>query len=268
MGNGARIAALLGLLGLLGAASVAGAQGGADGGASGGVESRLASGDAAMADRNAEAALVQYEAALTAAPEAYGALWRTAMALIDAWEYSSDTDGRTAAFRRAAALARGAVEVRPAGVEGHFELSRALGREALSVSARERTSYALDIREEAMTVLRLDSLHAGAHHVLGRWHAEVMRLNRFTRMIAKTFMGGKVFGEASWREAVRLLERATTLEPNRAVHLLVLGQVYRDAGNTTKAREALQAAIRAPLRDVNDEQYKREAERDLAQLGG
>lgn len=232
------------------------------------VSERITAGDRAFAERFADSALVQYEAALASAPQDYGVLWRTSAALIDASEYRTDRDQRSAAFSRASALARQAVAINPTGVEGHFQLSRALGREALSVSARERTGYALDIRKEALAVLELDSLHAGAHHVLGRWHAEIMRLNRFTRMIARTFMGGDVFGEASWSEAVRLMERAVTLEPNRTVHLLVLGQVYRDAGEKTKARETLQAAIRAPLVDTNDEAYKREAARDLEELGG
>ncbi len=230
------------------------------------VTSLLDTGDRERADRQPAAALAAYEAALDAAPNNYGALWRTSSALIDVSEFDTNKERRKAAFSRAADLARRAVSLRPDSAAGYFELSRALGRQALSVSARERTGYALDVREAALKTLSIDSLHAGAMHVLGRWNAEVMRLNGFTRMIAKTFLGGKVFGEASWDNAIRLLERAVQIEPNRTVHLLALGEVYRDAGNTEKARATLNAAIRAPLHDPNDEAYKREAKRTLDTL--
>ena len=35
-------------------------------------------------------------------------------------------------------------------------------------------------------------------HVMGMWNAEVMRLNTFSRAVAKNVLGGRVFGAASW----------------------------------------------------------------------
>jgi tetratricopeptide (TPR) repeat protein len=230
------------------------------------AEDLLAAGTRELAARRASAALAFYEGALALEPDDYEALWRTASTLVDAAEYDSNLARRKAMFGRADSLARRATRVNPSNPEGHFQLSRTLGRVALSVPARERTRYALEIREAALRALDLEPKHAGALHVLGRWHAEIMRLNGLMRAIAKTFMGGKVFGEASWREAVRLLEAACAVEPARTVHLLALGQIYRDSGDKPAARRAFEAALAAPLFDVNDEAYKREAERDLAAL--
>ncbi len=230
------------------------------------VTALLAAGDREFAARRAAAALAHYEAALTQAPMRYDVLWRTSRTLIDVGEVDANAKRRRATFARASVLAQRAASQNPGDAEGHFHVSRALGREALSVPARERTKYAIAIREAALRALALDPDHAGAQHVLGRWHAEIMRLNGFMRSVAKTFMGGKVFDEASWAEAVRLLEAACAEEPDRTVHLVALGQVYRDAGNTAAARRTLEAALRAPLQDPNDETYKREAERDLRAL--
>ncbi len=230
------------------------------------VAERLSAGDREYAARKAQAALVHYESALEAAPENYGVLWRTSRTLIDLAEFDENAQRRKSAFTRASALARQAIAVKPTEAEAHFHLARALGREALSVSVRERTKYALDVRTTALKVLEIDPRHAGAMHVLGRWHAEVMRLNGFTRMIAKTFMGGKVFDEASWGEAIRLLQGANAREPNRTVHQLALAQIYRDAGEGAKARAMFEAAIAAPLWDINDEKYKAEARRELRAL--
>ncbi len=230
------------------------------------LAAHLEAGDREYAARRAPAALVHYEAALQLAPTSFDALWRTSRTLIDIAEYDSNTARRKASFSRASDLARKAIAASPSNAEGYFHLSRAQGREALSVSARDRVKYAIDVRSSALNALARDSMHAGALHVLGRWHAEVMRLNGVTRMIAKTFMGGKVFSEASWSDAVRLLERANSLEPNRTVHQLALAQIYRDAGNVAKARSAFQAAIAAPVFDINDAEYKKEAAQDLARL--
>jgi tetratricopeptide (TPR) repeat protein len=230
------------------------------------VTALLAAGDREFAARRASAALVHYESALALAPARYDVLWRTSRTLIDVGEVDADAKRRRTTFARASTLAKQAASLRPDDAEGHFHVSRALGREALSVSARDRTKYAIAIREAALRALALDPDHAGAQHVLGRWHAEIMRLNGFMRSVAKTFMGGKVFDEASWTEAVRLLEAACAEEPDRTVHLVALGQVYRDAGDKAAARRALEAALRAPLQDPNDETYKREAERDLRAL--
>lgn len=230
------------------------------------VAELLAEGDRAFSARRAADALARYEQALALAPDRYDVLWRTARTLIDVGEGDANAQRRKAFFARASDLAARAVVANPGDAEGHFHQSRALGRVALSVSPRHRTRYAVEIRETALRALAIAPDHAGAQHVLGRWHAEIMRLNGFMRSVAKTFLGGKVFDEASWAEAVRLLEGACAKEPDRTIHLLALGQVYRDAGDPAAARRALEAALKAPLRDPNDEVYKREAERDLKAL--
>jgi tetratricopeptide (TPR) repeat protein len=232
------------------------------------VRELLDAGDAEYAARRPAAALPLYERALTAAPDDYGALWRTARALVDIAEFEPPSPKRAAQYTRATQLARKATSVNPRDAEGHFHLSRALGREALSVSARERVNYAVEIRSAAVASLAIAPKHPGALHVLGRWHAEIMRLNPITRAAARTLLGANVFKEANWKDAVRLLEEAVASEPNRTVHLLTLAQIYRDAGNKSAARTTYQRAIAAPLMDAGDERYKQEARRELAALGG
>jgi len=103
-------------------------------------------------------------------------------------------------------------------------------------------------------------------HVMGVWNAEVMRLNGLSRMIAKTFLGGKVFGEASWDNAVRDLEEAVALDPNRITHRLDLGEVYEDRDRKDKAIEEYEWIARAPVIEFNDAKYKEQAARRLRGL--
>ncbi len=126
--------------------------------------------------------------------------------------------------------------------------------------------YAGEVRAHALEAIRLDPRHAGALHVMGMWNAEVMRLNGVARFMAKNFLGGQVFGSASWNEAQRYLEQAVALEPNRLVHRIDLAEIYADRGNTAKAREQAEFLVQAPATEANDAKYKRDAEALLRRL--
>ena len=122
------------------------------------------------------------------------------------------------------------------------------------------------MRDEALAALTLEPRHSGALHVMGMWNAEVMRLNAVSRLIAKRFLGGKVFDEANWDNAQRYLEQAVAADPNRIVHRLDLGEVYADRHETVKAIEQLEWVARAPLVDYNDPNYNNAADRRLREL--
>lgn len=230
------------------------------------AEEHVAAGDKAFEARNAPEALREYEAALAADPKSYAALWKAARSDVDLGEYDPNESHRTALFETAEQRARAAVQLTPTDAEGHFTLARALGRRALSLGVRDRIKYAKEIRNQALACLKIDPKHPGCLHVLGVWNAEVMRLNGFSRMMAKTFLGGAVFGEASWGEAERNLAAAVANDPRRIVHRLDLGRVYADEGKKAQAREQLQAVVDGELIDYNDPHYKSEAARALKKL--
>jgi Flp pilus assembly protein TadD len=75
-----------------------------------------------------------------------------------------------------------------------------------------------------------------------------------------------VFNTASWSEAVRYLEQAVAIEPNRLVHHLDLARIYRDVGRKADARTAYAAALRAPIFDANDPVYRQSADDELRAL--
>ena len=126
--------------------------------------------------------------------------------------------------------------------------------------------YATEIRSQALDCLKFDPKHAGCLHVMGMWNAEVMRLSGFTRMIAKNFLGGKIFGSASWKDARSYMENSVSNDPDRIVHHLDLAGVYRDIGDKQHERVELEAVMRLPSVDFNDHHYKDEARSQLAAL--
>jgi tetratricopeptide (TPR) repeat protein len=240
--------------GMLLTASIAGAQTAAD---------HIALGDKEYVAMNAPAALQHYEAAIKEDPKNYEALWKASRSAVDLGSYERDDEKRGLDFRNAELYARRAVEANPADAEGHFHLARSLGKNALTQGPKARVKYAGDVRTQALECLKIDPKHPGCLHVMGMWNAEVMRLNGFTRMLAKNFLGGKVFGSANWGEAKRYMEESVANEPDRIVHHLDLAGVYRDMGDKAKARAEWQAVMKLPNRDYNDGKYKAEADAGL-----
>ncbi len=235
-------------------ASAAGAQTAAD---------HIALGDKEYVAMNASAALQHYQEAIKLDPKNYEALWKAARSAVDLGSYERDDGKREAWFKEAELDARRAVEANPGDAEGHFHLARALGKNALTQGPRARIKYAKDVRNEALECLKINPRHAGCLHVMGMWNAEVMRLNGFTRAIAKNFLGGKIFDSANWPEARRYMEESVAAEPDRIVHHVDLAGVYRDMGDKAKAKAEWQVVMKLPNTDYNDRHYKAEADKGL-----
>lgn len=221
-------------------------------------------GDRDHSAMNASGALGHYQAAIQADPDNAEALWRASREAIDLGEF--DDARRDSLYRLGEQYARRAVQANANSAMAHFALAKAIGRRALSMGARDRVKFAGEVRQEALAALKIDSLHAGALHVMGRWNANIMRLSGVSRFLAKNLLGGRVFDQASWKDAVAYLERAASLEPDRVVHKLELASVYADSGNKAKAREVYQAAIQTTPVEYNDARYVELAKKQLAEL--
>lgn len=242
------------LAGMLLVASVARGQTAAD---------HIALGDKEYVAMNASAALQHYDEAIKLDPKNYEALWKASRSAVDLGSYDRDDSQRETYFKNAEKYARDAVAANPGDAEGHFNLARALGKNALTQSPKSRIKYAKEVRNQALECLKIDPKQAGCLHVMGMWNAEVMRLSGFTRMLAKNFLGGQIFDSANWNEAKRYMEESVAAEPDRIVHHVDLGGVYRDTGDKTKARAEWQAAMKLPNKDFNDRHYKAEADAGL-----
>jgi tetratricopeptide (TPR) repeat protein len=226
----------------------------------------IAMGDREHAALNLAAAVKHYEAAVALEPANVDALIKAAYDAVDLGEFNPSAEQRTALYKSADDYARRAVAASPNNAEAHFQLARAIGRSAQTMGTRDRIKYAGEVRAHALEALKIDPKHSGALHVMGEWNAEVMRLSGVSRMIAKNFLGGKIFGEASWDNAQRYLEEAVALDPKRITHRLDLGRVYADRKLKAKAREQFEFIASAPATDFNDPSYKEKAQRLLKEL--
>jgi tetratricopeptide (TPR) repeat protein len=211
------------------------------------------------------------ESVLQHDPASYQANWRLAHVLVDQGKVTPDSirsAARDSLYQLAVSYARRAVAANPDGADGHFMLASSLGRRSLTLGKREQVRQAIEIRSEALRALGLDPTHAGAYHVLGRWHAEIQRLNPVERFVAREFLGGGIFELASWDEAERNLRLAIQHGPNRIYHRLDLAAILLDRNKPTEAAEQLEAIERMSRSEPMDSVYQREAANMLRQIRG
>ena len=124
------------------------------------------------------------------------------------------------------------------------------------------------VRAQAELVLAMDSTYAAAHHVLGVWHAEVKRLNGFSKFVAQRIMGGSDFGDASWELAEEHMRRAVALEPQVVMHRVELGRILLETDRPDEARDELTTALDLPVRDPIDPLHQQTAQDLLRDLNG
>ena len=223
-------------------------------------------GDKDHAAMNGVNALKHYEAALAVDSMYFDALVRASRESVELGRFNTNEAERTALYKRAEQYARRAVAVRPNDAESHFELAKAIGRNAQTMGTKDRVKFAGVVYDEAQAALKIDPKHAGAAHVMGVWNAEVMRLSGFSRFMAKNLLGGKVFGEASWENAIKYMELAVAEQPNMITHRLDLAEIYLDRKMKDKAREQLDWIAKAPIVEINDKHYKDVAAEMAAKL--
>jgi len=215
------------------------------------------------------AAVTRFDAILTRDSLDLEAGWRAAVARNDMalpLTRKSDRASRDSLLLRAQVDARRAVRLAPNDARALFALGLVLGNTALTKGNKEKVRMATEIRSLALRAIAADSSHDGAHHLLGRWNYEVMSLSGFERFIAKRILGGGIFGQASWEEARKDLERAVSLDPGRIYHRLDLARVLVARKETAAARVELRRIAELPDRVAADSTYRRQAVELLASL--
>jgi len=225
-------------------------------------EEHIARGDSLTDLLEHHAALEEYRAAFMLNPSSYDAMWKFSGAQIDVAKQLDDDEKelRDSLYWVARIYAEAAVSTDSMGPDGHFMLSQSLGRLSRTRGGKERVRFGKEIYDHSTWAIRLDSLHDGAYHVLGAWHAEIKRLSGFTKFFAKTFLGGGYMDMANWDSAAVNLETSVRLKPEHIFHRLELARIYVDMERWDDAATQLEViATLEPNTDIEDPRYKEEA---------
>ena len=222
-------------------------------------EEHMAAGDSFNLELAHDRALDRFAAAVELHPDNYEALWKLSLAHIDVARQLDDEDTTDSLYALAREYAERAVAADSMDAQGHFVLAYALGKVSRTKGGKERVRYGKEIYENAARALELDPNHAGAHHVLGAWHAEIKRLSGLSRFFAKTFLGGGFMSMASWDSSLTHLALSVGMEPHSVFHRLELAQVQAEVGHYERARAQLTALLELPNADVEDPVHKETA---------
>lgn len=200
-------------------------------------------------------------------PDDYEALWRTARAGVVVGIALEDNRAQNVYLDPALDFARHAVEVRPDGLDGLYWRGVAAGRRAMNASPRYAVELAQIVYDDAHAILEKDSLHAGAHNMLGKLNFEVMTLSRFQRAFAKLFLSNDALAHSSWAEAEAHLAKAVEVSPDFVLFQFDLGQLLERRGRDAEARAHLEEAVRLPAVQPIDPGLQEKAAALLEELG-
>ena len=188
-------------------------------------------------------------------PKDFESAWKLARARY--WLGSHAPAGeRRAFFEQGIAAARAAAAIEPAKPEGHFWLAANMGTLAESFGLRQGLKYRGEIKDELLTVLKLDPAfqEGSADRALGRWYFKVPGL----------------FGGSN-RKSEEHLRRSLTYNPSSSASLYFLAETLIDMKRPSEARAILDRLIAAPVDPAwaaEDREFKEKARRLLVTLRG
>lgn len=204
-----------------------------------------------------EAALNAYEKILEKDPDDYKALWRASFLYSRIGNRKEGEERQKEYYNEAIDLAEQALEADSTNAQSHFVMSVAMGRKALIAGARDRVAASRDIKKHVDRTLAYDSTHAGAWHVLGRWHFKVANLSFVERLAANTLFGG-IPGDASNQKAAQSIEQAIELNDRYVLYYHDLAMVYDEMGEEQKAIAACREALELQNLTPDDPALKKE----------
>ena len=152
------------------------------------------------------------------------------------------------------AAGRAAIALAPSRPEGHFWVAANMGALAESFGLRQGLKYRGDIKDELLTVLRLDPgfQQGSADRALGRWYFKVPGL----------FGGSNKKSEAHLRKSL-------TYNSNSAASLYFLAETLIDMGRKAEAGATLGKLLAAPVDPdwaPEDRDFKMQAQRLMQTL--
>ncbi|WP_138429545.1 tetratricopeptide repeat protein [Fodinibius saliphilus] len=212
---------------------------------------------------NEEKALDSYLKILEQEPEHYEALWRGSFLYSRVGNRLDKKSEKKEYFNKAISLAERALKADSTDSQSNFVMAVAKGRKALISGAKDRVAASRAIKKYADRALKDDENHAGAWHVLGRWHFKVANLSWIERAAANTLFGG-IPGDASNEKAAEAIEKAISLNEDYILYYLDLAKVYEEMGREQDAIDKCNVALKKPLLTPDDSKLKNEC-KDLVE---
>lgn len=138
------------------------------------------------------------------------------------------------------------------------------GRLALFADNKAKVQLAKEAQDAAALALALDPSLDLAHHLMGRWHYEMSRVNGLVRTLVR-FMYGTALPTGTRENALGCYRKAIELAPSRLIHKVEAGRILLELGQRDEAVVLLEDAINGTVNDINDWHTRMDGEMLLAQ---
>jgi len=148
---------------------------------------------------------------------------------------------------KAAALA-------PNDPEAQLAVGITYGKMLPYLPTKEQVEATPRIKASVDRTLALNPRSDTAWHILGRWNRVLADVNSVKRALAGVIYGKLPKG--SNEEAVRCLEKAVSINPNRLMHYIELGRVYAQMGRKDDARRCINKGLAMPNAEKDDPEAK------------
>lgn len=179
----------------------------------------------------AQQAAASWQSRLQKNPNDFESAWKLARATYWIGTQGPSADRRSA-LEQGIAAGRAAARIQPNRPEGHMWLAANMGALAESFGLRQGLKYRGEIKNELLTVLRLDPAYAqgSADRALGRWYYKVPSL----------------FGGSN-QKSEEHLRRSLTYNPNSTASLYFLAETLVALKRKSEAKEMLDRVLAAPI---------------------
>lgn len=233
------------------------------------VEDYIRQGDEHYAQFDDARALEAYKLAVETDPANYEALWKLSRACVDVADRISQGEPGWEAkqrklYKEAETYGRQAVKAKPDDTWGHFFLSAAMGKHALTLGKKDQINMSKVIKYEIEKAIALDNTNDYAYHALGRWHRRMAEIGG-----AQRFFGGIIYGsipKGSFEESEQALKKAVELRPEYTNHHLELGRTCVALKKYDLAKQEFEKVLELPVTSSKCEDYKKEAQAELEDL--
>lgn len=219
----------------------------------------------AMAPRESYEVLSSF---LDRRPESYAEQWRAARAALVLGVLEDAEASKHRWFETADAHATAAIAADSAGIDGLYWSAGSKGRLALYNGVRGAARLTQEMWDLTHRILAADSLHPGAHNLLGKLNYEVMRLSGWQRTLGRLLLRTDPLRDASWERARFHHETAVGQDSTTILFLMDLAQTCQYDGEPERAIELFERALELPSTYPVDDEFKRRIREFLADLRG
>ena len=174
-------------------------------------------------------------------------------------------DQRMEYYKVAEYLAKKALKTDNNSAGAHYAYAMALGRISENASSKEKIANAKVIKTEAEMAIKLNPKHAGAYHILGRWHRSIADFNFIEKAMINTFFGGVPEG-GTFEDAVKSFKMAIIYDANYMLHKYELAVTFHEMDNDAKAIVWLKKALDMPATNEDDKKRRKMCEELLEDI--